>query len=98
MQEQLRDTHRRKVNAEMVPGWGIDANPQNDPTFPMKTHVEGEHQPYRPERSDRPDQQTSGVEVLHSNERPNLSAVYGTKLPPSGLSGMIRRAAFTFSE
>lgn len=98
MQDQIRETHRRTVNAQMVPGWGVDADPKNDPTYPMKHHVDGEHQPYRPQRSDRPDQQPEKVEVLHSNERPNVSAVFGTKLPPSGLSGMIRRAAFSFSE
>ena len=38
------------------------------------------------------------MEVLHSNERPNLSAVYGTSAPPSGLSGAIRRLAFKQSE
>jgi hypothetical protein len=98
MQEQLRDNHRRKVNAEQVPGWGIDADPENDPTYPMKTHVAGEHKRYNPEQPSRPDQQSEHVEVLHSNERPNLAAVFGTTVPPSGLSGMIRRAAFNFSE
>ena len=98
MQQQLREPHRRTVNPEMVPGWGVDANLDIDPTYPMKKHVDGEHRPYRPESSTRPDQQPEKVEVLHSNERPNLPAVFGTKLPPSGLSGMIRRAAFKFSE
>jgi hypothetical protein len=36
--------------------------------------------------------------VLHSNERPNVTAVFGTSAPPSGLSGMIRRYAFKYSE
>ncbi len=36
--------------------------------------------------------------MLHSNERPNLTAVFGTSTPPSGLSGMIRRRAFRHSE
>ena len=98
MQQQLREPHRRTVNPEMVPGWGVDANPDIDPTYPMKKHVDGEHQPYQPEGPNRPEQQPEKVEVLHSNERPNLPAVFGTKLPPSGLSGMIRRAAFKFSE
>lgn len=47
---------------------------------------------------ERPSQQPATVEVLHSNERPNLTAVFGTPNPPSGLSGAIRRYAFKYSE
>ncbi len=36
--------------------------------------------------------------MLHSNERPNLTAVFGTSTPPAGLSGMLRRRAFRYSE
>ena len=42
--------------------------------------------------------QPPNIEVLHSNERPGLSATFGTSSPPSGLSGAIRRFAFKFSE
>ncbi len=42
--------------------------------------------------------QPVNVEVLHSNERPHLTAVFGTSSPPSGLSGSIRRFAFRYSE
>ena len=38
------------------------------------------------------------LEVLHSNERPDLPAVFGTSMPPSGLSGELRRVAFRYSE
>ncbi len=38
------------------------------------------------------------VEVLHSIERPNYSATFGTSTPPAGLSGVIRRRAFDYSE
>ena len=47
---------------------------------------------------DRPTQQPIDIEVLHSNERPNVAATFGTSVPPSGLSGVIRRAAFNHSE
>lgn len=79
-----------------INGWGVDINPKNDPTYPIKdprTDVEQEGYTWQ-----RPAQQAQTVEVLHSNERPNLSAVYGTVAPPSGLSGMLRRYAFTHSE
>ncbi|MEZ0610933.1 hypothetical protein ACAW74_20645 [Fibrella sp. WM1] len=79
-----------------IKGWGIDMNPKNDPTYPIKdprTDVEQEGYTWQ-----RPTQQAETVEILHSNERPNLSAVFGTVAPPSGLSGMLRRYAFTHSE
>jgi hypothetical protein len=78
-----------------IPGWGVDANPKNDPTYPIKRRVESEHQGYTWQR---PSQQAVNVEVLHSNERPNVSAVFGTSSPPSGLSGFLRRRAFRHSE
>ena len=78
-----------------IKGWGVDADPRNDPTYPMKRRNNGEHAGYRWER---PPQQPVSVEVLHSNERPNVSATFGTSTPPSGLSGSIRRFAFKYSE
>lgn len=78
-----------------IPGWGIDANRENDPTYPMKNRNDSEQAGYTWER---PTQQHTDVEVLHSNERPNLTAVFGESTPPSGLSGMIRRQAFKHSE
>ena len=78
-----------------IKGWGIDANRENDPTYPMKKRTDGEHKGYTWER---PEQQPVDVEILHSNERPNVTAVFGTSTPPSGLSGKIRRYAFKYSE
>jgi len=78
-----------------IKGWGVDADPKNDPTYPMKHRTNEEHKGFSWER---PTQQPVEVEVLHSNERPNLTAVFGTTVPPSGLSGMIRRFAFKYSE
>ncbi|MCA1595183.1 MAG: hypothetical protein LC772_01980 [Chloroflexi bacterium] len=78
-----------------IPGWGVDADPENDPTYPMKCRNNGEHAGYSWER---PPLQPENVEVLHSNERPNLTAVFGTSVPPAGLSGVIRRFAFRYSE
>ena len=78
-----------------IKGWGIDADPHNNPSYPMKHRTNGEHAGYV--RPDLP-QQPETVEVLHSDERPNLTAVFGTSVPPSGLSGMIRRFAFKYSE
>jgi len=78
-----------------IKGWGVDADPKNDPTYPMKHRNNGEHAGYSWQR---PPQQPVNVEVLHSNERPNVTAVFGTSTPPAGLSGMLRRFAFKYSE
>ncbi len=78
-----------------IPGWGIDADPKNEPTYPMKHYTGDDHERLN---YDRPVQQPETVEVLHSNERPNITAVFGTSAPPSGLSGVIRRYAFKYSE
>ena len=78
-----------------IKGWGVDADPKNDPTYPMKNRNDGEHAGYSWER---PPQQSITVEVLHSNERPDVTSVFGTSTPPSGPSGVIRRVAFRYSE
>lgn len=78
-----------------IPGWNLDADPENEPTYPIKKWTGDDHNRIHWER---PVQQPVNEEVLHSNERPNISAVFGTPLPPSGLSGIIRRKAFKFSE
>jgi len=78
-----------------INGWGVDADPKNDPTYPMKNRDDGEHAGYSWER---PQQQPITIEVLHSNERPDVTSVFGTSTPPSGLSGAIRRKAFRYSE
>lgn len=78
-----------------IKGWGIDADPKNEPTYPMKKYTGDDHKRLNWER---PPLQPVTVEVLHSTERPNITAVFGTSTPPSGLSGAIRRYAFQFSE
>jgi hypothetical protein len=88
-------TENHKIDPATVKGWGVDADPENDPVYPMKTRNNGEHAGYSWKR---PPQQPQTVEVLHSNERPNLTAAFGTATPPRGLSGMLRRMAFRYSE
>ena len=78
-----------------IKGWGIDADPKNDPTYPMRKRSNETHEGYS---WDRPTLQPKDMEVLHSIERPNITAVFGTSNPPGGLSGIIRRLAFKDSE
>lgn len=84
-----------KIDPASVKGWGIDADPDNDPTYPMRQREQGDGK--KDDSCQRPAQPQS-VEVLHSNERPNLTSAFGTSAPPSGLSGVIRRRTFRHSE
>jgi len=78
-----------------IDGWGIDADPANNPTYPMKNYTGADFQRLN---YPRPDLQTPALKILHSNERPNLTAVFGTSVPRRGLSGALRKFAFKFSE
>jgi hypothetical protein len=91
----VESLEKRVVDPSQVKGWGVDADPENDPTYPMKKRNDGEQAGYSWER---PRQQPVSVEVLHSIERPNVSSAFGTSTPPAGLSGVIRRFAFNYSE
>jgi len=86
---------KNKTDYKQIPGWGMDADPENEPTYPIKNYTGDDHQRINWER---PPLQEQHIEVLKSNERPTLSAVFGTSTPPKGLSGMIRRHAFKYSE
>ncbi|MEG3165324.1 hypothetical protein U1701_12035 [Sphingomonas sp. PB2P19] len=83
------------VDTAKIPGWGVDADPGNNPTYPMR-HIEDQKD--RGLTWQRPALQEPSVEILRSIEHNRLPAVLGTSTPPSGLSGMIRRFAFRRSE
>jgi hypothetical protein len=96
-----RMTDSGQANAREVPeryrhinGWGADLDIKNRPAYPK------ERTPPRLDPVPTPggERQRETVEVLHSNERPSITPVFGTSAPPSGLSGVIRRHAFKRSE
>jgi hypothetical protein len=82
------------VDTASIVGWGVDANPQNDPTYPYRDRSGDDHSG----EWQRPTQQQPDVELLKSVEHKWLPAVFGTSSPPSGLSGSMRRLAFRWSE
>jgi hypothetical protein len=84
----LADTSR-------IPGWGVDAEAKNDPTWPMRDRSQDDS-PGRNWIS--PVAQPQDIEVLMSIEHNQRPAVFGTSAPPSGVSGQIRRLAFKASE
>jgi hypothetical protein len=77
-----------------IPGWGADLDEANRPAYPK------ERLPARPigVHWDQPEQQETDVEILCSSERDGITPIFGTTVPPSGVSGAVRRLAFKFSE
>jgi hypothetical protein len=96
-QKKIDAQQDRKIASQPkdIPGWGMDADPENDPTYPMKHANGADHQRLNYER---PPQQPIDMEIFHSVERPDITRVFGTSTPPRGLSGAIRRYAYQFSE
>ena len=83
------------VDTSTITGWGVDANPDNDPTYPMRDQSQDRG---LTRNWDRPPVQQPDVEILQSIEHIRQPAVVGTSTPPSGVSGVLRRAAFRWSE
>jgi hypothetical protein len=75
----------------LIPGWGTDL----DRNRPRNMQPEEPHPIVEPEPL--ADQQPT-VEILCSTERPGLTPLFGTSVPPSGISGVLRRAAYKQSE
>lgn len=86
---------REPVDTTSIKGWGVDADPSNDPTHPIRDRSKD---PGVSSDMVRPAIQQTDVEILQSIEHARRPAVVGTTVPPSGLSGMMRRAAFRWSE
>jgi hypothetical protein len=82
------------ADVSAIPGWGVDANPQNDPTYPYRDRSSDDHSG----EWVRPSLQETDVELLHSVEHKQSPAVFGTASPPRYVSGALRRLAFRWSE
>ena len=91
----LTATPTKLVDTAKIPGWGVDADPKNDPTYPIRDRSKDEGLAFNWQR---PAHQVTDVEILQSIEHKTRPAVVGTSTPPSGISGMIRRLAFRWSE
>ena len=75
-----------------IPGWGIDLDPADRPSYPKEIAAEtGAHW-------DVPESQVETFPRERSTEHKHLTPVFGTAQPLRGLSGMIRRYAYRYSE
>jgi len=75
-------------------GWGADLDLNMRPAVPMErrpSRLQGIHW-------DTPAQQEQNVQILVSLERPHITPIFGSTLPPKGMSGVVRKAAFAYSE
>src|SRR4051812_1851833 len=77
-----------------IPGWGVDLDPTDRPSVPRERFdptVTGAHWEF-------PDRQPEKWPRERSIEHKFLTPVFGTSCPPSGVSGVIRRYAYRYSE
>lgn len=97
LQGDFVDVPKRPSREELshIQGWGADLDRKNRPAVPMeRTPPRFIHQ-----HEGKLPQQPEHVEVLVSTERNNaITPIFGTAQPPKGLSGMLRRLAFRWSE
>lgn len=77
-----------------IDGWGADLDRRNCPAYPMeRTPPRLENPP-----THAPEQQPVKVKVFHSTERSDITPIFGSTVPPSGISGRLRAWAFRYSE
>jgi hypothetical protein len=94
-QKVARAASTTPIDPQSVNGWGVDADPQNNPTYPMRDRSQDDSPGMN---WTRPPLQEPRVEILRSIEHNRLPAALGTTSPPSGISGGVRRFAFRYSE
>jgi hypothetical protein len=77
---------------QRIPGWGIDLDPSNRPSYPKEIAANtGAHW-------DFPVRQRPRGFRERPTEHKFLTPVFGTAQPLKGLSGRIRKQAYTYSE
>src|SRR3954470_19394746 len=71
-----------------IPGWGVDLDPKDRPSFPREQFLAtGAHWVF-------PERQPEKWPRERSIEHTILPPVFGTSSPPRGLSGSIRKYAY----
>ena len=81
-------------NYSHIKGWGADLDHANRPAYPReRTPPRLDHPPTGP-LADQP----LKMKIFHSVERSGITPIFGTSAPPSGVSGLIRSAAYKLSE
>lgn len=76
-----------------IPGAAADLEPSSRPGVPMETQAQplaGARAPITPQHSDVP--------VFKHSGRKQMPPVYGTAQPPKGLSGLLRKTAYSYPD
>lgn len=79
---------------QRIPGWGVDLDPNDRPSVPRERFdpaATGAHW-------EVPERQPEKWPRERSIEHEMLTPVFGTSCPPRGISGVIRRYAYRYSE
>ncbi|GAA3286951.1 hypothetical protein ACFFON_05400 [Arthrobacter citreus] len=87
---------RKFTNEELrarIPGWGADLDPADRPSVPKM-----QANPTTGAHWDFPERQQEKQPREHSIEHQFVTPVFGTSAPLRGMSGALRRYAYTFSE
>ena len=77
-----------------IPGWGVDLDPKDRPSVPKEQfdpQLNGAHW-------DFPERQPEKWPRERSVEHKFLTPVFGTSCPPKGISGVMRKQAYKYSE
>ncbi|MCQ4121611.1 hypothetical protein [Rhodococcus tibetensis] len=77
-----------------IPGWGVDLDPRDRPAVPKERFDPGGTGAHW----DFPERQEEKWPRERSIEHEFLTPVFGTSCPPKGLSGVMRKFAFRYSE
>ncbi|HET6511838.1 MAG TPA: hypothetical protein VFH43_06575 [Candidatus Kapabacteria bacterium] len=85
--------YRGKRDISGIDAWGVDLEHSRRPAYPKERIPPRLEVPW-----DEPEPQKQNVEVLVSVEHVKRPPVFGSVQPPSGLSGVLRRAAFGWAE
>lgn len=78
----------------LIPGWGVDLDPKDRPSFPRERFNPGATGAHW----DFPERQKEKWPRERSVEHRYLTPVFGTSSPPKGLSGVMRKYAYRYSE
>lgn len=80
--------------AERVPGWGSDADPSRRPGVPMNLRPS----PRPGVHYDSPPKQKVTIEFLTRAGLDQLTHTYGTGPEPRGMSGYLKRLAYSYPD
>jgi hypothetical protein len=88
-------THSPEELRARIPGWGVDLDPADRPSFPrLRLDLDLDLGGAAPGADGTPERQPEPWPRERSIEHAMLTPAFGTSCPPKGVSGMIRRLSY----